>query len=200
MFLEFEVIGKPEPRGSKQSFPYMRGWKTTKRGKRIPDLGVRVVDDNPASDDWMKAVGAAAGLALMETGQVLTFEAVYLFAMFSMPRPKAHYRTGRHSHVLRPDAPRFHTIRPDGLKLRRGVEDALTGIVYKDDGQICRGAETKIYGNENPQGWARVLIVSESHPEFDLYRFSRVEKQILPPAAEQRELFFQATASGSAID
>lgn len=40
----------------------------------------------------------------------------------------------------------FPSIRPDIDKLERSVLDALTGILYKDDGQVCKVSKTKIYG------------------------------------------------------
>jgi Holliday junction resolvase RusA-like endonuclease len=55
---------------------------------------------------------------------------------FTMARRKGHYRTGRNAHLLRDAAP----ARPDGMpdlsKLLRSTEDALTGIVWKDDARV----------------------------------------------------------------
>jgi Holliday junction resolvase RusA-like endonuclease len=46
---------------------------------------------------------------------------------------------------LRENAPRFHSNRPDALKLGRAVEDALTGILYADDSRIAVERLSKIY-------------------------------------------------------
>jgi crossover junction endodeoxyribonuclease RusA len=65
-----------------------------------------------------------------------------------MPRPRSHYRTGKLSHELRADAPVLHTGKPDAIKMARAVEDALTGILWNDDAQICAETIEKIYGSK----------------------------------------------------
>lgn len=71
---------------------------------------------------------------------------IKLHIIFYLPRPQSHYRTGKNSEVLKENAPLWHEKRPDGLKLRRSVEDALTGIAWIDDSQIAVGTEEKRYG------------------------------------------------------
>ncbi len=68
-------------------------------------------------------------------------------AVFVMQRPKSHYGTGKNVNVLKPNAPKYHTSRPDSTKLFRSTEDALTGIIWADDGQVMQSVE-KIYGDE----------------------------------------------------
>lgn len=41
--------------------------------------------------------------------------------------------------------PLWHSKKPDLDKLVRAVQDALTGIIYKDDGQVCRLTANKNY-------------------------------------------------------
>lgn len=72
--------------------------------------------------------------------------AIHLDAVFTFPRPKAHYRTGRHAGELRPSAPLVHSSRPDLDKLLRAVGDALTGIVWRDDSQVASIVASKVYG------------------------------------------------------
>lgn len=48
--------------------------------------------------------------------------------------------------MLRGDAPGVPSTMPDVDKLIRGVLDALTNVVYGDDGQIVRAVGTKRYG------------------------------------------------------
>ena len=56
---------------------------------------------------------------------------------FYFKRPQKHFRTGKHAAYLRGDAPLYVTGRKsDADKLARCVLDALTGIVYEDDGQV----------------------------------------------------------------
>jgi Holliday junction resolvase RusA-like endonuclease len=41
----------------------------------------------------------------------------------------------------------YHVKRPDRSNLMKMLEDCMTGIVYKDDSQICDGPTKKIYGD-----------------------------------------------------
>jgi Holliday junction resolvase RusA-like endonuclease len=135
--IEFFVPGKPQPRGSKRAFPFKR-----KNGS----LGVSVSDDNPNSAAWMDAVSAEA--ARQMAGREPMRGPVYLSIEFVMPRPKGHYGSGKNSGVLKASAPKYHTSKPDRLKLSRAVEDALTAIVYADDAQVVAGGVLKCYGEK----------------------------------------------------
>ena len=64
---------------------------------------------------------------------------------FYFPRPKSHYGTGKNVNVLKENAPTHHTKKPDAMKLARAVEDALTGIVWKDDSQVWNCMVQKEY-------------------------------------------------------
>jgi crossover junction endodeoxyribonuclease RusA len=119
--ISFFVSGVAKPAGSK-------------RGFFIPKINrVVIVDANPNSKDWKTDVKHAASEhykgPLIETPIILKLT-------FFIVRPKGHFRTGKNSNILRDSAPAFPTSKPDVLKLARGVEDALTGIIYKDDSLI----------------------------------------------------------------
>ena len=144
--IHFTVHGKPQPAGSKQSYPYKK-----KDGK----LGVGVTDANPNVKPWQAMVQSAA-MDAMEGCEILRGPLSVLF-MFFLQRPKSHYGTGRNSGVLKPSAPQYPTTRPDALKLCRGAEDALTQIVYSDDSQIVREEISKDYGQ--PRVEIRVLCL-----------------------------------------
>jgi crossover junction endodeoxyribonuclease RusA len=69
--------------------------------------------------------------------------AVAVRVTFRMPRPKSHYRRDG---SLRDDAPYWHSVRPDGDKLGRAVNDALVaGGVFGDDGQVAMLVVRKIW-------------------------------------------------------
>lgn len=53
---------------------------------------------------------------------------------FFMPRPKSHWRTGKFSEELKPDAPEHHLTPPDVTKLLRITEDGLihAGVATDD--------------------------------------------------------------------
>jgi Holliday junction resolvase RusA-like endonuclease len=133
--IRFTVYGKPEPAGSKRGFAFKR-----KNGS----TGVAISDANPRSRDWKNAVASAA---VEEFGEIeLLRGALSVRFTFHLVRPKGHYGTGRNSHVLKDSAPTHPTGKPDVLKLSRGVEDALTGVLWADDAQIVDERIEKIYG------------------------------------------------------
>ena len=129
------VAGKPQSRGSKRAFPFRR-----KGGQ----LAVAVSDDNPKSRDWMAIVADQFAQAM--AGRDPFSGPVGLRLRFVMPRLKSHFGTGKNAMVLKSNAPHYHTSKPDRGKLARGVEDAITGIGYLDDSQVCCGPIEKVYG------------------------------------------------------
>ncbi|HWV56066.1 MAG TPA: RusA family crossover junction endodeoxyribonuclease [Longimicrobiales bacterium] len=123
----FTVYGTPAPAGSKKAVPLKSGrWA--------------VVDDSKRSRPWKEQVAQRAGEIM--TGRELFRGPIEIVFRFFVRRPKSHFG----ARGLRPSAPRHPTIRPDVLKLARGVEDALSGIVYADDSQIVREQLVKEYG------------------------------------------------------
>jgi len=64
---------------------------------------------------------------------------------FFFARPKAHYRTGANSHLLRDNAPKWHISKPDRDNLDKFVLDAMKGIFFRDDSQVCSGSPKKMY-------------------------------------------------------
>lgn len=89
---------------------------------------------------WRRQVAQAAGEAMNGTG--LLDGALELSVIFTVPRPKGHFGV----RGLRPSAPAYPTVRPDVTKLLRAVEDALTGIVWRDDSQVVCQHAYKEYG------------------------------------------------------
>lgn len=124
--IEFVIAGVPAPQGSKTR---------TKWGVR---------EDNPATKPWRSAVAWEATAAMQ--GVELMTGPVALDVTFFFPRPKSHYRTGKHAGQLKLDAPIHCTTKPDADKLLRAIGDAITGIVVRDDSQIVRIHARKLYG------------------------------------------------------
>ena len=119
--LIFFVAGVPKPAGSKRGF-YIAKIKR-----------VVITDANPNSADWKTDVKHEAQ---RNYSAELWDGPIFLKLTFNIVRPKSHYRSGKNSHLLKDSAPLFPTSKPDALKLARGVEDALTGVVWKDDSLI----------------------------------------------------------------
>jgi Holliday junction resolvase RusA-like endonuclease len=89
---------------------------------------------------WRRQVAQAAGEAMNGAG--LLDGALSLTVRFWVPRPKGHYG----ARGLRPSAPVYPTTRPDVTKLLRAIEDACTGIVWRDDAQVVVQHAIKAYG------------------------------------------------------
>jgi len=135
----FFVAGKPATSGSKKAFLNKR------TGKII------LAPDNIGQRPWMDSVR----WAFMQTyGRLVPLTGpIDLRITFYLKRPKSHYRTqnGQISHQLKPGAPIWHISMPDRTKLLRASEDALTGIAWRDDAQVCCGMTNKVYA-DGPTG------------------------------------------------
>ncbi len=142
---EFFIPGVPKPGGSKRAFVIKgRAILTDASGK--------------AGKDWrgdVKTFGRQAIPSPIMSGPVR------LVIEFHMPRPKSHYRTGKHAGVLRPDAPLRHTSKPDATKLVRSLEDALTGIAWSDDAQIAVQQIAKVYTGTTPGALVVIETIEE---------------------------------------
>lgn len=126
----FTVLGKAQPAGSKRAF-------------RHPHTGrIMVTDAAKGSRPWKQQV-AGAGAELVDE---LLDGPLALEVTFYVARPKGHYGSGRNAAVVRPSAPEFPATRPDVTKLLRGTEDALTGVLWRDDAQIVDQVARKRYG------------------------------------------------------
>ena len=74
--------------------------------------------------------------------------AISVSMVFSMPRPKSHYRGGRFSHLLKNSSPARHTSRPDLDNIIKFYLDAMTGAFWKDDSSVCTIEASKIYSEQ----------------------------------------------------
>jgi Holliday junction resolvase RusA-like endonuclease len=134
---EFTVLGRPQPAGSKRAFAFHR--------KGSDKLGVRVTDDAAKSRPWKDSVTAAAAEHI--DGRPPLIGPLWLELTFFVARPAGHYGSGRNAGTVRPAAPRFPAVRPDVTKLIRAVEDALTGLAWRDDAQVVMQIGRKKYGH-----------------------------------------------------
>ena len=102
------------------------------------------------ADKWKRLVRAAATSARGAERELLApGVAVEVHMAFRFARPRSHFRSGRFSAILRPDAPRHHTQKPDRDNLEKAVLDALGGfqglppLVWCDDCQVVTGRTMK---------------------------------------------------------
>jgi Holliday junction resolvase RusA-like endonuclease len=77
-----------------------------------------------------------AGLEQRPDGWQLLDGPLACSMVFTLPRPKGHWRTGRNAHLLRDAAPPRPAGVPDLSKLVRATEDALTGVLWTDDARV----------------------------------------------------------------
>lgn len=129
MIIRFFVLGQPAPGGSKKFIPH------SKTGRMI------CMDDGKNNAEWKDTVKRAAALAYK--GPLLD-EPLRVVMVFTVLRPKGHFdASGR----IKGSARRYPTVKPDVLKLARSTEDALTGVVWRDDSGTVELTAAKRYGD-----------------------------------------------------
>jgi len=148
--LNIFVHGIPKPGGSKRAFLIRNKSGQPAMSKTGRPVIVLTDASGKAGKDWRADV---RGVAQEEwDGKPLETKSLTVSMKFFMPRPKSHYGTGRNAHVLKDSAPIYyaHLQTPDALKLGRSVEDALTGVIWKDD-CILRGWYEKCWTHPTDQ-------------------------------------------------
>lgn len=166
--IRFEVIGVPQPGGSKSAFPLRhKDGSPVLRENGSQAMSVR--DANPKVKDWRVAVVAAA--RRVHTGALLDGP-LSLRVLFRFPRPKGHFTS---KGALTRSAPPYPAVKPDVLKLTRSLEDALTGILWRDDAQVVDEWMAKVYGE--PAG---AIVLIETAPP-GLEAFTRLEAGLARP-------------------
>ena len=130
MNIRFTVYGEPEALKRHQMFRH--------KGK--------LISVNPSAkkeDDFL-------ALAHQNRPEKPIDSAVSLTVDFFFPRPKSHYKTGKNSNVLKENAPKMHTKRPDIDNLIKFIADSLNGVFWTDDSIIYHIFSGKFY-SESPR-------------------------------------------------
>jgi Holliday junction resolvase RusA-like endonuclease len=124
------VKGTPAPQGSKRHVG-----------------GGRMVEQSANLAPWRALVTQAAGVRIALTEWHPAPSApLALGVTFTVARPASHWRTGKHSHLLRPAAPEWPVSRPDLDKLIRAVMDGLTDAgAMTDDARVISISALKAY-------------------------------------------------------
>ena len=133
----FRVAGIPAPKGSARAI---------KRG----DRAVLIASSSNANRDAQRAWAAQVGWAAKAAHRAAPWTgAIGLEVTFFVARPKSVTRA-------------LPEVKPDGDKLLRATADALTGILFVDDGQVTDWIARKRYATaEEPCGaWIEVWRVA----------------------------------------
>lgn len=145
----FFVHGKPATKGSFKAFVHRRGKKA---GTAF------VVNSDAKCKAWQRTVAQTAKAAGIRHPRA---DGVHVDVTFVLPRPKAHYGTGRNAGTVKASAPPYPLKQPDIDKLLRALLDGLTNIAYDDDSQIISCNATKEFGEE-PGAQVCVIFMEET--------------------------------------
>ncbi len=128
------------------------------RHRVIERNGVAFATNYTPAKDPVNAFKAAVGLlaGTHYTGPPLEGP-IELRLEFVMPRPK------RLMWVKNPMPRQCHTIKPDPDNLEKAVMDALKGLLWRDDAQVCQwsGAKWVAAGDEQPHVVVTVRTIEE---------------------------------------
>lgn len=131
----FNVQGiRPAPQGSKQHVG-----------------GGRMIEQSANLKPWREAVRQEA----LRTGDRMSLGPVTMELVFRFARPKCHFNTRGQ---LKPSAPMRVITKPDLDKLQRSTLDALTGVLFKDDSQVCRILAMKCYCLEGELEGCEIVV------------------------------------------
>lgn len=126
----FTVYGTPQPGGSKRAF--------------VIAGRARITDANAKAKPWKQEVARVALQAM--NGQTVLQGPLCLKVTFYRPRPKGHYKgNGLWLNATGMRTP-YPATKPDSSKLVRSTEDALTGIIWRDDAQVVVQEVRKEWG------------------------------------------------------
>lgn len=135
----FFVPGTPATAGSKRAFVNKATGKA------------QVIDTCKSGPSWRESVRyhALTAIAGMPIENVLIDEPIELSVVFYFVRPKGHFRNSKRFPGLKDNAPRWPTRPPDVTKMLRAVEDALNGVVWRDDSLVAVQAARKVYADRS---------------------------------------------------
>lgn len=124
MDFSFIVYGMPQPQGSTRAF-IPRGWTRPV-----------ITSDNSKLKPWRQELAQTVMVAMGECGaqKVDRGVPVSIALTFYFEKPKSQRKSALHK-----------TTKPDLDKLLRAVLDALTGIAYQDDAQVCECRVAKVF-------------------------------------------------------
>jgi len=132
--VEFFVPGTPATAGSKKAFYNAK----IKRAMVVPA--------NEEKERPWRAVVSAFALQEWLDGPIQAGP-LLLSTEFVLKRRKGDYGTGRNAGTLRDSAETWTLGKSDCTKFLRCLEDAMTGIIWRDDVQVALQVNAKRYAN-----------------------------------------------------
>lgn len=137
--IAFRVNGLPVPGGSKTSFAFIG--RDDKPHSRVVDAAGK------KNKDWKRWV---AMVASDHAPKELLSVPLRVEMRFLLLRPKGHYGTGKNAGTIKRSALLHPTVKPDVLKLARSTEDAMTGVIWRDDSATVDLVLSKRYVSKDP--------------------------------------------------
>lgn len=159
----FTILGEPMSKGSKLAEVVTRGDGSIvyKNGK---PLAVVRENNQSVKERNAKGIASVAMVARDEAGMHLLRDlALHVTIRFYTASPKGRYGTGRNAGLLKDTAVARPATRPDVDKWARHTLDALTGVVYADDGQVVSLLCEKHYaeGDQPPRTEVEVSALAQ---------------------------------------
>lgn len=154
--IRFDVMGTPTPKGSNRAIA---------RGGRAFFVPGGDAETRKRLATWDQNVRQAAVIAAGAAGYDLKTPCfvdggVRVLLTFRLRRPKGHW--GKKG--LSPKAPAYPFTRPDVDKLERAVLDALTGVAFADDCQVCEVIKSKVYADPGDEGASITVEAMDYQP------------------------------------
>lgn len=172
--LSIWVPGKPASQGSKRIVPNTRVLRNAGRlmkvgaeeWLRLKDVNnpgyVLLLDDDESNKAWRNTVAVGAA---RQVGRPMLDEGVFLIATFCRVRPPSHLTS---KGALSAEGKRHPTpdTRPDSIKIMRSVEDALQGVLWREDSRITTHIIRKRWAEQS--GVALLVWPESLAPEITL--------------------------------
>ena len=134
--ISFHVYGLPAPKGSTTRMP---------NGATLP---AGTAESRKRFSQWRIDIRNAANEAM--NGEPASLRPIRVMCEFLLPYPASSIRKYQMGWLP-------HTKKPDVDKLMRALLDACTGIVWRDDSQVCYAMVNKVYAWDSKPG-AEIIV------------------------------------------
>jgi len=151
VILNFIVYGSPVAQPRQRHTPLMRDGKPViGRGGR--PVVVNYTPKTSPANQWKSDVKTSAVVEARLDGWGLPSGPIRADIAIYFPRPE---------YMMKKkfaDGPIPHTKKPDRDNVEKGILDALKGVVFIDDGQICAGEVRKFYAEKDKGPRAEIRL------------------------------------------